>query len=210
MFIFVFQWAPALEHVVQGVPPHGIAFASFMVCLMLCSSVFKTLNAHHSVEALLPVVLATAAASLAVPIAATALFDRTRTVVRRVRAARVLRRAGSVTAPCPRHTVRTRGDHALLLHLRVLRGVLLSRHRHAAGAAPPRGDPLYDDEPHTGRSQPHRGDRAAERASATPKSCAHPGACVAHTVLWSARPRRLACRQRWASVPSATLCRCWR
>ena len=45
MFIFVFQWTPILEESSPGAQhvPHGLVFASFMVCLMIGSYTFKAI-----------------------------------------------------------------------------------------------------------------------------------------------------------------------
>ena len=58
MFIFVFMWTPILEfsayfkdgwkHAEPEHVPHGLVFASFMVCLMIGSYVFKALARHGS------------------------------------------------------------------------------------------------------------------------------------------------------------------
>nr|XP_006822017.1 PREDICTED: molybdate-anion transporter-like [Saccoglossus kowalevskii] len=44
MYIFVFLWTPILDS--EG-PPLGVIFSSFMICIMLGSSVFKILNAKR-------------------------------------------------------------------------------------------------------------------------------------------------------------------
>ncbi|VDM39182.1 unnamed protein product [Toxocara canis] len=45
MYVFVLEWTPALTHASNGEPiPHGYIFASFMVAIMMGSSMFKMLT----------------------------------------------------------------------------------------------------------------------------------------------------------------------
>ncbi|XP_071960387.1 molybdate-anion transporter-like [Antedon mediterranea] len=76
MYTFVLEWTPALEltqsklNIDMDKPliPHGWIFASFMVAVMIGSSIFKLLNKVFSVESFMRVVLLVAMVGLAVPI----------------------------------------------------------------------------------------------------------------------------------------------
>ncbi|XP_031574732.1 molybdate-anion transporter-like [Actinia tenebrosa] len=75
MYTFVLEWTPALTPVeklgtkdVKQTIPHGWIFASYMVSIMLGSSIFKYLCRTNSPESFMRVVFAVAAMSLTVPI----------------------------------------------------------------------------------------------------------------------------------------------
>ncbi|XP_033111290.1 molybdate-anion transporter-like [Anneissia japonica] len=78
MYTFVLEWTPALELSQATDPnnkaldkpliPHGWIFASFMVAVMIGSSVFKLLNKVMVVESFMRFILLVAMVSLAVPI----------------------------------------------------------------------------------------------------------------------------------------------
>jgi MFS family permease len=72
MYIFVFMWTPALAAgVPDGVIPHGLIFAIFMVCLMLGSKLFEIVISIRPVEHLSRWVFLIASAALAAPIVTT-------------------------------------------------------------------------------------------------------------------------------------------
>lgn len=71
MYIFVFQWSPALELAFGEDMPHGVAFACFMVCIMIGSYAFKLAHETRSVEDSLPTVLGLATVALLLPILTT-------------------------------------------------------------------------------------------------------------------------------------------
>jgi len=71
MFTFVFMWTPALsaEREDAGLNlPHGWIFASFMVCIMIGSSLFKFLLEKMEVESLMRYVFLVSALCLSAPI----------------------------------------------------------------------------------------------------------------------------------------------
>jgi len=70
MFTFVFMWTPALSRgAVNSVElPHGWIFASFMMSVMLGSTVFKILVERYRLESMMRVVFLISCASLSVPI----------------------------------------------------------------------------------------------------------------------------------------------
>ncbi|KAK0400232.1 hypothetical protein QR680_003414 [Steinernema hermaphroditum] len=70
MYTFVLEWTPALtESAGQGESiPHGYIFASFMLAVMIGSSLFKLLQKYHHPESFMRFVLLTAGLCLAVPI----------------------------------------------------------------------------------------------------------------------------------------------
>jgi len=75
MYTFVLEWTPALSRAYSGgisgseSIPHGLTFASFMLAVMIGSSIFKLLSqAQVRSEQLLRFVLPTAAVCLATPI----------------------------------------------------------------------------------------------------------------------------------------------
>jgi len=62
MYIFVFQWTPILD---DGATPLGMVFATFMVCIMIGSSLYTILlHLKYSQERLLTVAMATALAAM--------------------------------------------------------------------------------------------------------------------------------------------------
>jgi len=65
MYIFIFIWTPALE--THGPVPHGIVFASFMVCCSLGGTLFAALSARLPILTFLPFVFALAGLCLLVP-----------------------------------------------------------------------------------------------------------------------------------------------
>lgn len=67
MYIFVFMWTPAMKAYDADIP-HGIIFASFMVCLMIGSNLFRGLQGDASIESFLRVVFLVAACCLAIPV----------------------------------------------------------------------------------------------------------------------------------------------
>jgi len=65
MYVFVFNWTPALDSCSSGTPPHGLIFSAFMMACMCGSSIFNLLDtAILPVKVLWPICL-TAAISLA-------------------------------------------------------------------------------------------------------------------------------------------------
>merc|ERR1719473_1459106 len=50
MFIFVFQWTPAVSEQGAPKPPYGFIFATFMVACMLGSRIFNVATKFKSVE----------------------------------------------------------------------------------------------------------------------------------------------------------------
>jgi hypothetical protein len=70
MFTFVFMWTPALS--VGGKDlPHGWIFASFMLCVMIGSSLFKFLVYYTQLENSMRYLFLFAAASLFLPVIST-------------------------------------------------------------------------------------------------------------------------------------------
>eukprot|EP01102_Stenamoeba_stenopodia_P004296 TRINITY_DN14619_c0_g1_i1.p1 TRINITY_DN14619_c0_g1~~TRINITY_DN14619_c0_g1_i1.p1 ORF type:complete len:428 (+),score=55.30 TRINITY_DN14619_c0_g1_i1:161-1444(+) len=70
MFTFVFMWTPAMQPE-DGDPielPHGLIFATFMVCVMLGSFVFNILNARGKPEHFMRLAFAVSTATFAIPI----------------------------------------------------------------------------------------------------------------------------------------------
>nr|XP_002129829.1 molybdate-anion transporter [Ciona intestinalis] len=69
MYTFVLEWTPALSNPNSDKSiPHGLIFASFMVAVMIGSSVFKLLTKVRTIESFMRFVLLIAAMSLAVPV----------------------------------------------------------------------------------------------------------------------------------------------
>jgi len=68
MYIFVFNWTPALSSTAASAPPFGLIFASFMVACMGGSSLFAIVSAKTSAETLLMYVFLGSAAALALPL----------------------------------------------------------------------------------------------------------------------------------------------
>merc|ERR1712096_466174 len=52
MFLFVFEWTPALKNLGQELA-HGFIFANFMLCCVLGTDLFKFVNRFFSVELLI-------------------------------------------------------------------------------------------------------------------------------------------------------------
>lgn len=67
MYTFVFMWTPTLEAGGMAIP-HGIIFASFMVCCSIGGTLFEFLTHHMSVEHLMRNVFIASAVIMAVPI----------------------------------------------------------------------------------------------------------------------------------------------
>ncbi|KAH7725501.1 Major facilitator superfamily domain-containing protein 5 [Aphelenchoides avenae] len=70
MYTFVLEWTPALSAAMpngEGIP-HGYIFASFMIAVMMGSSIFKVLVRHFRPESFMRVVLLCSACCLATPI----------------------------------------------------------------------------------------------------------------------------------------------
>ena len=69
MFIFVFEWTPALESSASTMHlPHGLIFAVFMVCIMIGSNLFKTFLGWQPVEHFSRGVFVVSSVALAVPV----------------------------------------------------------------------------------------------------------------------------------------------
>ncbi|KAI6198334.1 hypothetical protein M3Y99_01884500 [Aphelenchoides fujianensis] len=73
MYTFVLMWTPTLNSAMRadvpdGTIPHGFVFATFMVAIMIGSSVFKLLQRVSHPESFMRYVLLTAAVCLAVPV----------------------------------------------------------------------------------------------------------------------------------------------
>lgn len=61
MYVFVFNWTPALDSCSSTTPPHGLIFSAFMMACMCGSSVFNLLDESISpIKVLWPVCLAAA------------------------------------------------------------------------------------------------------------------------------------------------------
>lgn len=70
MYIFVFNWTPALSGSTTDAPPFGLIFSAFMVACMGGSSLFAILSASVPCETLLKYVFVTAAGALTMPLVA--------------------------------------------------------------------------------------------------------------------------------------------
>uniref|UniRef100_A0A0M3I346 MFS domain-containing protein n=1 Tax=Ascaris lumbricoides TaxID=6252 RepID=A0A0M3I346_ASCLU len=69
MYVFVLEWTPALTHASNGESiPHGYIFASFMVAIMMGSSIFKMLSKYYRPESFMRIVLLISSFCLAIPI----------------------------------------------------------------------------------------------------------------------------------------------
>lgn len=70
MFIFVFEWTPALESSLPegSAIPHGLIFAIFMVCIMIGSNIFKSLCNWQPVEHFARMVFGVSAVVLFCPV----------------------------------------------------------------------------------------------------------------------------------------------
>lgn len=70
MYVFVLEWTPALQGAYGDTEkiPHGYIFASFMVAVMMGSSLFKMLCKNHRPESFMRFVLIISGFCLAVPI----------------------------------------------------------------------------------------------------------------------------------------------
>jgi len=70
MFTFVFMWTPALQPA-QGEPislPHGLIFATFMVCVMIGSFTFNVMITRSTPEAFMRLIFFIATLALALPV----------------------------------------------------------------------------------------------------------------------------------------------
>ena len=67
MYTFVFMWTPALSVNATEQLPFGLIFASYMVCIMIGSSLFSILINKSPVDSLLKGVLLVSCLSLLVP-----------------------------------------------------------------------------------------------------------------------------------------------
>lgn len=67
MYTFVFMWTPVLEKYWEHLP-HGIVFASFMVCCMIGSGIFKIVSHHVKTEKLILYVYILATLCLSIPL----------------------------------------------------------------------------------------------------------------------------------------------
>jgi MFS family permease len=71
MYTFVLEWTPALSAAMtegDGSIPHGYIFASFMIAVMMGSSIFKLLTRYWRPEAFMRAVLVTSATCLSAPV----------------------------------------------------------------------------------------------------------------------------------------------
>uniref|UniRef100_A0A915BHX8 Molybdate-anion transporter n=1 Tax=Parascaris univalens TaxID=6257 RepID=A0A915BHX8_PARUN len=69
MYVFVLEWTPALTYASDtGTIPHGYIFASFMVAIMMGSSIFKVLSKYCRPESFMRIVLLISSICLAMPI----------------------------------------------------------------------------------------------------------------------------------------------
>ena len=68
MYIFVFNWTPAISAGSKESPPFGLIFAAFMVACMGGSSLFAILSEKLSAEKILTYVFLASAAALAIPL----------------------------------------------------------------------------------------------------------------------------------------------
>eukprot|EP01012_Entosiphon_sulcatum_P039856 TRINITY_DN5315_c0_g1_i1.p1 TRINITY_DN5315_c0_g1~~TRINITY_DN5315_c0_g1_i1.p1 ORF type:complete len:441 (-),score=74.77 TRINITY_DN5315_c0_g1_i1:116-1438(-) len=67
MYTFVFMWTPALEQSNPSIP-HGLIFATFMICCSLGGSIFGVLISRYPVERFMRYVFLMAMMALALPI----------------------------------------------------------------------------------------------------------------------------------------------
>lgn len=68
MYVFVFMWTPALESTSEFPIAHGWIFASFMICTLMGSHIFKTLlERNYQAERIALYMFMVAAAALATP-----------------------------------------------------------------------------------------------------------------------------------------------
>lgn len=79
MYVFVIEWTPALSgaigstvstsaNIPKATIPHGIIFASFMLCIMIGSSLFKLLSKYSPVESFMRIVLLISALTFLMPV----------------------------------------------------------------------------------------------------------------------------------------------
>lgn len=50
LYLFVLEWTPALSDASGALIPHGYIFASFMVSIMIGSTIFRLLSKHQRPE----------------------------------------------------------------------------------------------------------------------------------------------------------------
>eukprot|EP00824_Muranothrix_gubernata_P018528 TRINITY_DN37604_c0_g1_i1.p2 TRINITY_DN37604_c0_g1~~TRINITY_DN37604_c0_g1_i1.p2 ORF type:complete len:457 (+),score=92.75 TRINITY_DN37604_c0_g1_i1:25-1371(+) len=67
MYTFVFMWTPTLQDKVNDLP-HGLLFSAFMLCIMIGSSIFKSLVEITSVESMTRWVFAVGCLCMFVPV----------------------------------------------------------------------------------------------------------------------------------------------
>lgn len=74
MYVFVIKWTPALSGAISNdssmssTIPHGIIFASFMLCIMIGSSIFKLISKYSSTESFMRIILGISALTFMMPI----------------------------------------------------------------------------------------------------------------------------------------------
>jgi len=68
MYIFVFNWTPALSATQKERPPFGFIFAIFMIACMGGSSLFSLLSNYHKPESIMRAVFFVAAGALVIPV----------------------------------------------------------------------------------------------------------------------------------------------
>lgn len=69
MYTFVFLWGPVLEEDFGNKIPYGLIFATFMVCIMMGSIVFRwALSKHVAVEKIIQPILLLATVALFIPV----------------------------------------------------------------------------------------------------------------------------------------------
>eukprot|EP00667_Euglena_gracilis_P015949 EG_transcript_16628 len=68
MYTFVFMWTPMLEHQGGGEIPHGVIFATFMLCCSIGGSLFSYLVSRVKVEKFMRYVFVVSALSMLVPL----------------------------------------------------------------------------------------------------------------------------------------------
>uniref|UniRef100_A0A8R1TZK0 Major facilitator superfamily domain-containing protein 5 n=1 Tax=Onchocerca volvulus TaxID=6282 RepID=A0A8R1TZK0_ONCVO len=68
LYLFVLEWTPALSDASGALIPHGYIFASFMVSIMIGSTIFRLLSKHQRPESFMRFVLAVSVLCLVTPI----------------------------------------------------------------------------------------------------------------------------------------------
>eukprot|EP00002_Diphylleia_rotans_P039259 TRINITY_DN9073_c0_g1_i1.p1 TRINITY_DN9073_c0_g1~~TRINITY_DN9073_c0_g1_i1.p1 ORF type:complete len:432 (+),score=78.36 TRINITY_DN9073_c0_g1_i1:54-1349(+) len=80
MYTFVFMWTPVMEHAASANGkdahlPFGLIFATYMVCVMIGSSIFRYWSATHRVENIATVVFGVSSISFILPVLVPTNYD---------------------------------------------------------------------------------------------------------------------------------------